>query len=118
MNLEIHFRSIKSTEAIKNHIEDKAVKLAKFLQDTEHVRVVVGTKNKGKVHFAEVYWHDSKNTKDFFARKEGDYLYTQIDEIFETIIHQVAKQHGKSVTKKRHKKTPLKKVVSAKRAQA
>lgn len=116
MNLEIHFRSIESTDAIRNHIEDKASKLAKYLAEEEHVRVVVGIKGKSKVHFAEVYWHDSQNRKDYFARKEGDYLYTQIDEIFETMIQQVSKQHAKAITKKRHKKLPLKKAVTAKKA--
>jgi ribosomal subunit interface protein len=115
MNLEIVFREIGSTEAIRAHIEDKASKLERYLKDNdnEHIRVVVGTEAKGKIHFAEVYWHDHKRTKDFFARKEGDYLYTQIDEIFETITQQISKQHAKAVSKKRHKKTPLKKVASS-----
>ncbi len=113
MNLEIVYRDISSTDAIKNHIEEKAEKLEKYLKDDEHIRVVVGTEAKGKIHFAEVYWHDHKKTKDFFARKEGSYLYTQIDEIFETILQQVSKQHAKVVSTRRHKKTPLKKAGSS-----
>jgi ribosomal subunit interface protein len=116
MNLEIVYREITSTEAIKAHIEEKAEKLEKYLKDKddEHIRVVVGTEAKGKIHFAEVYWHDHKRTKDFFARKEGDHLYTQIDELFETIMQQVSKQHSKTVSTRRHKKTPLKKAAALK----
>ncbi|MDB5038975.1 MAG: Ribosomal subunit interface protein [Bacteriovoracaceae bacterium] len=109
MNLEIVYREIDSTEAIKNHIEEKSEKLEKYLKADENIRVVVGTEAKGKIHFAEVYWHDHSKAKDFFARKEGDYLYTQIDEIFDTILLQVQKSHAKIVNNRRHKKTPLKK---------
>lgn len=114
MNLEIVYREITSTEAIKAHIEDKAEKLEKYLKDDEYIRVVVGTEAKGKIHFAEIYWHDNKRAKDFFARKEGSHLYTQVDEIFETILQQVSKQHSKTVSSRRHRKTPLKKASAGK----
>ncbi len=107
MNLDIAYREMGGTEAIKNHIEQRAAKLDKFLEVDERVRVVVGTDAHGKIHFAEVYWHDNVNKKDFFARKEGDHLYTQIDEVFDIIQGQIQKQHDKFVTARQ--KTPLKK---------
>ncbi len=99
---------MESTEAIRTHIEDRADKLEKFIKGDEHVRVVVGAKQKGQQHFAEVYWHGNKSGKDFFAKEEGDNLYAQIDTTFEKIIHQLQKEHDKSVDK-HHKKQPLKK---------
>jgi len=109
MNLEIHFREMESTEALKTHIEEKAEKLQKFVTDSEHIRVIVGAKQKGHRHFAEVYWHSQKAGKDFFAKEEGDHLYTQIDQIFEKITHQLQKEHDKTIAL-HHKKEPLKRM--------
>ena len=112
MNLDIAYREMGPTDAIKNHIEARAQKLEKHLKDDgEHIRIVVGTDAKHKVHFAEIYWHDHLKKKDFFARKEGDHLYTQIDEVFDAVVHQLQKQHDKHVSTTHHR-TPLKKVAS------
>ena len=108
MNLEIAFRELEPTEGIKVHITNKAEKLEKFLKDDEHVRVIVGVKGRGKIQFAEIYWHDTKVAKDFFARKEGNHLYTQIDDIFDAITAQIQKNHSKKVQRQHHK-VPLKK---------
>lgn len=108
MNLEIAYRDMGSTDAIRDHIEQRASKLAKYVREDEHVRVIVGTEANHHVHFAEIYWHDNASKKDYFARKEGDYLYTQIDEVFETILGQIKKIHDRKVAT-RHKRVPLKK---------
>ena len=109
MNLDIAFRELEPTEGIRVHIEEKAVKLEKYLKEDEHIRVVVGTKGRGKVQFAEIYWHDKKSGKDFFAKEEGNYLYTQIDDIFDAITAQIQKSHSKKV-QRQHRKVPLKKI--------
>ncbi len=108
MNLEISYRDMGPTEAIKGHIESKAQKLEKHLREDELIRIVVGTDANHKMHYAEVYWHDHAKKTDFFARREGDHLYTQIDEVFEAVAHQIQKQHDKRVSTKQHR-TPLKK---------
>lgn len=110
MNLEIHFREMESTEAIKKHIETRAQKLQKFIDDKEHVRVIVGAKAKGKRHFAEIYWHDNNEAEDIVLKKEGDNLYTQIDELFEATILKFQKIHSKHKDRQQ-KKTALKKAV-------
>lgn len=106
MNLEIHFREMTSTEGIRNHIEEKADKLSKFVEDGELIKVIVGAEKK--TFYCEIFWHDKAQGKDYFAKESGDNLYMQIDEAIEKITHQLQKVHDKNIAKN-HKKDPLKK---------
>lgn len=106
MNLEIHFREMTSTDGIRGHIEDKAEKLSKFVEENELIKVIVGAEKK--TFYCEVFWHDKGVGKDYFAKEAGDNLYTEIDKAFDKVAHQLQKIHDKNVAKN-HKKEPLKK---------
>lgn len=110
MKLEIHYRDMTSTEGIKNHIEQATEKLHKFQKDDELIRFVVGA--RGIRQYAEIYWHDKGEGKDFFAKQEGDDLYAQIDQVVDKIIHQLQKAHDKTVDR-HHRKEPLKRLINS-----
>jgi len=112
MKLEIHYREMSSTDGIKNHIEKKAEKLEKFVTEGELIRVIVGADKHKHIRYAEIFWHDKQRCRDFFAKDEGADLYTQIDQVFDKIIHQLEKEHDKDISR-HHKKEPLKKILSA-----
>lgn len=109
MNLDITYRDITSTDAIRDHIEEKAREyLEELTAEDEHIRVVVGAKDHR--HYSEIYWHDVKRKKDFFAKEEGDNLYQQIDDMFANISQQLQKEREKQVDRTQ-KKEPLKRAV-------
>lgn len=106
MNLEIHFREMTSTEAIRNHIEEKTNKLTKFVSDGQHMTVIVGAEKK--TFYCEIFWHDKQQAIDYFAKETGDNLYAQIDQAIHKITAQIEKAHDKAINR-HHKKEPLKK---------
>ncbi len=109
MNIEIHYRDMKSTDGLKTHIEQRAKRLERFVKDDELIKVIVIA--KGHLHAAEVFWHDKKEGKDFFAKEEGENAYTQIDQAFEKVFHQLQKAHEKMVDR-HQKREPIKKILS------
>jgi ribosomal subunit interface protein len=102
MKLEVVFKEMDSTEAIKSHVEERAEKLASFVAPDEHVRVALEAKMKGQRHQAEIFWHCNLTKKDYHAKAEGHHLYTQIDEAFQKVLKQVHNTHRKKVDSRRH----------------
>lgn len=110
MNLQIHFKEMASTEAIKDHITDRAEKLRRFIDEGELIKVIVGAERHHQ--YCEIFWHDRDQKKDFFAKNDGEHLYSQIDDAFLTIEKQIHKAHDKRVSKTKHEKAGLKRSVS------
>jgi ribosomal subunit interface protein len=109
MNLEIHFREMTSTEALRTHIGDNVEKLKKFVAEGELIKVIVGAEKK--TFYCEIFWHDKLQAKDYFAKESGDNLYTQIDNAVDKITHQLQRVHDKNIVK-HHKKDPLKRMIA------
>ncbi len=111
MKLDIAFKEMDSTEALENHIRTAADRLTRLVAADEHVHVVVGAKQKGHQHHAEVTWHCNRLGKDFHARAEGHNLYAQVDEVFDKVLRQAQEAHDKVIDGRRHaqphKKMPV-----------
>jgi len=102
---------MESTEGIKTHIEQAAEKVARYVNEDDFLRVVVGANGHHQV-YAEVFWHDHGEKKDLFAKEEanqGHDLYALIDTIFDRVSVQLHKAHDKRI-ERQQKKEPLKKL--------
>ncbi|TVQ80816.1 MAG: ribosome-associated translation inhibitor RaiA [Bradymonadales bacterium] len=112
MKLDIVFKEMESTEAIKQHIRERAEKLEPYIAPDEYVRVALEAKFKGQRHQAEIDWNCNLTKKNYHAKAEGHHLYTQIDEIFQKVLKQVHNNHKKTIDARRRSE-PLKKIPAA-----
>lgn len=112
MKLEIHFHQMESSEGIKSAIEAAAARLERYAAPDDVVKVVVGANGHHQV-YAEVFWHDTVEKKDVFAKEsanQGQDLYALIEQIIEKVHVQLQKAHDKRLDRQ-HKKDPLKKTI-------
>ena len=109
MKLEITFKEMESTDALKSHIEERSKKLEPYVAPDEHIRVALEANFKGQRHQAEVFWHCNLSKRDYYAKSQGHNLYTQIDEVFQKVLKQVHNEHKKGVDNRRRRE-PVKKM--------
>jgi ribosomal subunit interface protein len=112
MKLEIHFHQMDSSEAIKSYIEKATERLSRYVSEEDSVKVVVGANGIHQV-YAEIFWHDTEERKDLFAKEEapqGQDLYSLIDTVTDKVFAQMQKAHDKRIDRQT-KRDPLKKLV-------
>ncbi len=91
MSLHLNFRNIESTEAIKEHIEDKVDKLKKFVTYSMEVHVIVTLEKS--LQCVEITCRAEH--KDFVASTKSKNLYESIDVCCHKIEAQLKKEREK-----------------------
>jgi len=85
MNVSITFRNLESTDALKQHIEDKVRKVRKYLQGPVDAHVVLSVERY--LHEADVTINAGRLT--FKGREEREDMYTCIDKVMDKIEKQI-----------------------------
>ena len=85
MNVSITFRNLESTEALKQHIEDKVRKVRKYLQGPIDAHVVLSVERY--LHEADVTINAGSMT--FKGKEEQEDMYTCIDKVMDKIEKQI-----------------------------
>ena len=91
MSLHLNFRNIESTEAIKEHVEDKVEKLKKFVTYPMEVHVILSLEKN--LQCVEITCHAEH--KDFVASTKSKNLYESIDVCCHKIESQLKKEREK-----------------------
>ena len=91
MSLHLNFRNIESTQAIKDHIEDKVSKLKKFVTYPMEVHVMLSLEKT--LQCVEITCRAEH--KDFVASVKSDNLYESIDICSHKIESQLKKEREK-----------------------
>jgi len=113
MKLEIHFHQMESSEGIKTFVNQAVTRLERYVAEDDFIKVVVGASGHHQV-YAEVFWHDNAEKKDFFAKEsanQGQDLYALLEQVIEKVYVQLQKAHDKRI-ERGQKKEPLKKKFS------
>lgn len=91
MNINITFRQIKSSDAIKEHVNQKMSKLEKY-RDTDIEAHVILSMEK-HLHHAEVIY--SSKQCQITTKSSTDDMYTSIDDVVDKLEKNIQKQHSK-----------------------
>lgn len=102
MNISIHGDHVKITEAIKEYIEEKLMKLNKYFDETNDIDVIVKVRVRGLEQIIEV----TVPTKLFTIRAEESHedLYAAIDLVQKKLETQIKKNKSKIASKYKDKK--------------
>lgn len=102
MKISIHGDHVKITEAIKEYVEEKLGKLAKYFDDSLDIDMIVKVRLRGKEDIIEV----TVPTKWFTLRAESSHedLYAAIDLVQKKLETQIKKNKAKLVSKYKDKK--------------
>lgn len=102
MKISIHGDHVKITEAIKEYIEEKLGKLAKYFDDSADVDVIVKVRLRGNEDIIEV----TVPTKLFTLRAESSHqdLYAAIDLVQKKLETQLKRNKAKIASRYRDKK--------------
>ena len=87
LNVQVAFKSLDSSDAVKDYAEKRASKFTKHLHSITNCHYVFQTDKQGFLA------HIHLTSGDFEARAEahGETLYAAIDEVAEKILHQTRK---------------------------
>jgi putative sigma-54 modulation protein len=97
MNINITFRHVDATEAIKNHATDKVAKLQKFLRQPMTARVTLSVETHEQV--AEV--RISSGSEHHEAKERSQDMYQAIDKVIHKLERQI--QHSKGAHESRRR---------------
>lgn len=102
MKISIHGDHVKITEAIKEYVEEKLGKLAKYFDDSVDIDVIVKVRLRGNEDVIEV----TVPTKLFTLRAEANHedLYAAIDLVQKKLDTQIKKNKSKLANRYRDKK--------------
>lgn len=102
MKISIHGDHVKITESIKEYVEEKLNKLAKYFDDTEDIDVIVKVRVRGNEQIIEV----TVPTKLFTIRAEesNEDLYAAIDLVQKKLEGQIKKNKSKLSERYKDKK--------------
>ncbi len=102
MKISIHGDHVKITESIKNYVEEKLSKLAKYFDENSEIDVIVKIRVRGNEQIIEV----TVPTKLFTIRAEDSNpdLYTAIDLVQKKLEGQIKKNKSKLASKYKDKK--------------
>lgn len=103
MKLNITYRHLDPTPAIKAKITEKATHLKKFFHGKIEISWVCSIENK--IHRSSVNVHASHNY--FHAEAKSDNLYKTFDEVIEKLERQIMKKDSKAKDKIHLPKTEL-----------
>lgn len=97
MNINITFRHVEATDAIKNHATDKVAKLQKFLRQPMTARVTLSVETHEQV--AEV--RISSGSEHHEAKERSQDMYQAIDKVIHKLERQI--QHAKGANESRRR---------------
>ncbi|MCH2107977.1 MAG: ribosome-associated translation inhibitor RaiA [Polyangiaceae bacterium] len=98
MNINITFRHIESTDALKNHASQKVSRLQKYLRQPMTARITLAAEKAEQLVEAKIqsggHW--------FEAHEAGDEMYAVIDNVVSKLESQI--QHAKGVSQAKRRK--------------
>lgn len=97
MNINITFRHMVATEAVKNHTHEKIAKLQKFLRQAMTAQVTLSV--EGLNHTADV--GISSGSAHFHATEKSEDMYASIDMVLDKLERQIRGAKGADLAKKR-----------------
>jgi putative sigma-54 modulation protein len=102
LKISVHGDHVKITESIKEYIDDKLSKLAKYFEDSDDVDVIVRVRVRGVEQIIEV----TVPTKLFTLRAEesNEDLYSAIDLVQKKLETQIKKNKSKLASRYKDKK--------------
>jgi putative sigma-54 modulation protein len=98
MTLNISFKNLEATDAIKNYTQEKSEKLAKYFKGRIGVTWTFSVERQGQV----AHCHMVGNNMDYFGEAETQDLYASIDVVVDKIEKQLRK-HKEIVKDHLHK---------------
>lgn len=96
MQTSLTFRHIESTEALKNHTNEKISHLKKYLDDSAHMHVVLSTER----HAQRADIQLSSHGMILHGQEDSSDLYNSIDRAVEKLEHQIRRYKDKHVDHK------------------
>lgn len=97
MNINITFRHVEATDAIKNHATEKVAKLQKFLRQPMTAKVTLSVETHEQV--AEV--RISSGSEHHEAKERSQDMYQAIDKVIHKLERQI--QHSKGAHESRRR---------------
>lgn len=100
MNVNITFRQIKSSDAIKDHVNQKLAKLEKYKDKDTEAHVILSTEKY--LHNAEIIF--SAGPFQATAKSSSSDMYASIDDVVNKLEKNIKKHHAKKTKAKVHAK--------------
>ena len=97
MNIQITFRHLESTEAIKDYAKEKIGRLQKFLRSPIKANVTLSVE-KGQ-QMAEVQLNSG--SEHYTAKETNENMYASIDKVSDKLLHQIDAAKGAKISSKR-----------------
>lgn len=97
MNIQITFRHLESTEAIKDYATEKIGRLQKFLRSPLKANVTLSVE-KGQ-QMAEVQLNSG--SEHYTAKESNGNMYAAIDKVSDKLLHQIDAAKGAKISSKR-----------------
>lgn len=105
LQLQMTFRQLEPTPALKTYAERKAGKLLGYIKTDRPPHMVVGTENLLQIAELEVW----DGQKQYFARASAENLYASIDSVVGKIARQLDEAHKKTRHTRRGQRAKSKK---------
>ena len=90
MNINITFRQMVGSDAVKAHVHDKTAKLQKFLRQPMNANVTLAV--EGLDHIAEVAL--ASGSEHFHATERSADMYASIDMVHDKLERQIREVHS------------------------
>ncbi len=97
MNVKITFRHMDASDALKEHVRQKLVKLQKFLREPMTAKVTFSVDKLRHVAETGVFSGDAR----YEAKEASEDMYTSIDRVMEKLERQVRGTKGVKEAKKK-----------------
>jgi putative sigma-54 modulation protein len=97
MNINITFRHMVGTDAVKAYAHEKVAKLQKFLRQAMNASVTLSV--EGLDHVAEVSL--SSGSGRFHATERSADMYASIDTVHDKLERQIRSEKGANISRKR-----------------
>lgn len=101
MNVIISSRHMEVTPAIKQHAQEKVVKLSRYYDRIQEIEVVVDVEEKNKRTVSVEVIVNGEHKNMFIAREKGTDLYHCIDGCVDKLERQLS-DHHKQVKNRKH----------------
>lgn len=100
--MNITFRQMDSSDAIKEYVHQKYEKLEKYRDKATEAHVVLSTEKY--LHHAEIVF--SAKQFQLTAKASTNDMYASIDEAFDTLTKNIKKHHAKKTKSRVHPANP------------
>ena len=91
MQLNIRFKGLESSDAVKGYLEERFHKLDKFLPPTVVMNATIGDDKLRKT--TEINFN--YQGVNYVAKQEADSLFASIDEVVDKLVRQLSKNKDK-----------------------